>query len=90
MLAELIDKLDYDGSPNFLHGEELERAGDYSHIFRRARQRMGLHGVYVLRQPAAKDELKSLVPVVYICQASDDDQARKSGDWPGIRMLRHS
>ena len=38
-VAELIDELGYEGSPNFVTGNELGRVPGYGHIFRRAQQR---------------------------------------------------
>ena len=75
-IDELIDKLGYGGSPNFIHGDDLGQTPDYAHIFRRARARMKLHGVYALRQPHSKDsDRQALVPVVYVCEAEDEREA---------------
>jgi len=73
---ELIDRLGYKENPNFVQGDDLGRAVDYAHIFRRAQGRMELRGVYALRQPSSKEPHRSaLVPVVYVCEASDEKEA---------------
>ena len=75
-ITDLIHTLGYTDSPNFLQGDDLARAGDYGHIFRRAQDRMRLRGVYALQQPASKQSpRKALVPVVYVCEADDEKQA---------------
>ena len=78
LIDDLIDKLGYAESPNFVQGDDLGQAADYAHIFRRAQQRMNLRGVYVLQQPATKDSYrKALVPVVCVCEADDESQAQE-------------
>jgi hypothetical protein len=73
---ELIDRLDYRDNPNYICGDDLGRAVDYAHIFRRAQSRMELRGVYVLQQPQSKESQRNaLVPVVYICEANDEKEA---------------
>ena len=84
-VAELIDELGYEGSPNFVTGAELGRVPGYGHIFRRAQQRRkdgekscGLQGVYTLR-PRSSEDLSlgegSLTPVVYVCEAASEADA---------------
>ena len=75
-VAKLIQKLGYDDSPNFLAGETLARIPSLAHVFRRARQYCGLAGVYALRQNASRPD-GSLVPVVYVCDAESDEDARQ-------------
>ena len=84
-VAELIDELGYEGSPNFVTGDELGRVPGYGHIFRRAQQRRkegekscGLQGVYTLRQRPSEDLSLgegSLTPVVYVCEAASEADA---------------
>jgi hypothetical protein len=86
-VAELIDELGYEGSPNFVTGDELTRVPSYGHIFRRAQQSRnegekscGLQGVYTLRQRPSKDPSLgegSLTPVVYVCEAASEADAER-------------
>ncbi len=73
---ELLKTLGYGESSNFIHGDDLEDAPGYSHIFRRARgeESCRLVGVYSLRERSkfGKDEG---VPLVYVCEADSQDQA---------------
>jgi hypothetical protein len=83
--AELINELRYEGSPNFVTGDELGRVPGYGHIFRRAQERRkeggkscGLQGVYTLRQHPSEDLSLgegSLKPVVYVCEAASEADA---------------
>jgi hypothetical protein len=75
-LLELLKGLDYVGSPNFLSATEgeLENAVAYAHIFRRAAKERGLRGVYTLR-PSSSSQTMPVIPVVYICDASSDEEA---------------
>ena len=75
-VAKLIEELGYDDSPNFLRGESLARIPSFAHIFRRAEKHCGLAGVYALRQDASLLE-GSLVPVVYVCEAQSEEDARQ-------------
>ena len=77
-LTGLLARLGYDDSPNYLSvgDPRLATAPDYGHIFRRASGRLGLRGVYVLRAEAGGVRSgKSVVPVVYVCKATDDAEA---------------
>lgn len=70
---ELLKKLGYDQSSNFLRGNNLTRAPDYGHIFRRAKEKpCGLRGVYTLRDPRAAGT-PPIVPVIYVCRAGSAD-----------------
>ncbi len=72
---ELLRKLGYDQSPNFLRGNDLARAPDYGHIFRRAKEKpCRLQGVYALRDPRAAGT-PPIVPVVYVCRAASESHA---------------
>jgi hypothetical protein len=46
----LISTLGYGDSPNFLSGNQLEEILGLSHVFRRAREKCALRGVYALRE----------------------------------------
>jgi hypothetical protein len=74
--ADLLKRLDYDSSPNFLRAgqEELEAALAYGHIFRLAVRERRLKGVYALRPPGSSGAMP-IVPVVYICDAGSDEEA---------------
>jgi len=75
MVEELLRSLGYDEEPNFLQvgSRELETAPAYGHVFRRAADTLGLRGVYVLKaEPSSQDPL---VPVVYICEAKNEQEA---------------
>ncbi|NQU26018.1 MAG: N-6 DNA methylase [Candidatus Nealsonbacteria bacterium] len=49
----------------------LITAPDFGHVFRRAKATLALQGVYTLRSSAEA----SIVPVVYVCKASSEQQA---------------
>lgn len=74
-VSDLLARLGYTGSPNFLgHRQKAFRtAPDFGHIFRRAHSGAGLHGVYVLQPPGVATA--SIVPVVYVCSASTEQEA---------------
>ncbi len=72
-LAALLKQLGYDRSRNFLRGRELDRAGEFAHIFRRAaKDPCFLQGVYTLRAPT---RAPVAVPLVYVCKARSKDIA---------------
>ena len=75
-VMELAKQLGYEDSPNFLRAsdERFVTAPAFGHIFRRARERLGLKGVYTLRDPRSSSA-PQIVPVVYICAAEDDRRA---------------
>ena len=75
-LAKLLDELGYQKSRNFLRRREaaFEKAPDFGHIFRHARGEPRLQGVYTLRPPE-ESGVASLVPVVYICKAANEEEA---------------
>jgi hypothetical protein len=74
--ADLLKRLGYDRSPNFLRAGkgELETALAYGHIFRRAVEKRGLRGVYTLRPPNGSGAMP-VAPIVYVCEAENDDEA---------------
>jgi hypothetical protein len=72
-LSELLDRLGYADSGNFLRQDrgDFDHIPDYGHLFRQAaRQRTSLQGVYALREggPAA-------IPVVYVCEVGSENAA---------------
>lgn len=76
---ELLAKLGYDDSPNFLRADpsvDFSRTVDYGHILRRAATHCRLKGVYTLHQ-GRKDAHETVVPLVYVCEARDDDDAER-------------
>jgi hypothetical protein len=73
-VGDLISKLGYKDSANFLHGDALERVRGYSHVFRRAVRTCELQGVYTLKETATQSE-GSIVPVVYVCEAKSTAEA---------------
>lgn len=76
VLRSVLDSLGYSDSPNFLVGEALEKDRDFGHIFRRAKADCRLQGVYVLNA-APFDQSQSNVPVVYVCEADSEAEARE-------------
>jgi hypothetical protein len=69
------DTLGYATSPNFLTGDDLRNARENGRSFRRAQDNLGLEGVYVLRAPRESESPD--VPVVYVCRAASEDDARQ-------------
>jgi hypothetical protein len=52
-LDQVLDSLQYRGSPNFLSGQRLESDRDFGHVYRKAQQaECNLHGAYVLNAAA--------------------------------------
>src|SRR5260370_41384104 len=71
----LISTLGYRDSPSFLSGDGLEDILALSHIFRRAKQKCSLRGVYTLKEQS-EDANETLVPLVYVCEANDEVDAQ--------------
>ncbi|MBF0409701.1 MAG: hypothetical protein HQM10_20340 [Candidatus Riflebacteria bacterium] len=68
--------LNYSGSPFFYEGSRLNEIPSYSHIFRIAKEKCGLIGVYALdRNLDGKSTEKSIVPLIYVCEAKSEKQA---------------
>lgn len=75
-IRAFFDSLNYSDSPFFYEGSRLDEIPSYSHIFRVAREKCGLKGVYALdRNPGRKLPEKSIVPLVYVCEAKSEKQA---------------
>jgi len=76
-LDGVLNSLQYHGSPNFLSGERLESDRDLGHVFRKAQQPgCNLRGAYVLNA-ATYDRPQGNVPVVYVCEAKSESEARQ-------------
>jgi hypothetical protein len=76
-LDQVLNSLQYHGSPNFLSGTHLESDRDFGHVFRKAQKaECNLRGAYVLNA-AAFDVPQGNVPVVYICEAKSESEARQ-------------
>lgn len=74
-VADLVKALGYEGSPNFIKGRGLEEVAGYSYVFRRAKSTCRLHGVYTLSEKGQGKTGGPLVPLVYVCQATDKETA---------------
>jgi methylase of polypeptide subunit release factors len=68
---EIVGKLGYDQSPNFLQESDFGNVPGYSHLFRRATGRCRLKGVYTLKDESGEGGL-NVVPLVYVCEESAD------------------
>jgi hypothetical protein len=76
-LDQVLNALDYRGSPNFLSGERLDSDRDFGHVFRKAQQaECNLRGAYVLNA-AAYGVPQGNTPVVYVCEAESESEARQ-------------
>jgi hypothetical protein len=75
-LNDILSSLQYRGSPNFLQNKALESDRDFGHIFRKAQAECRLHGAYVLNG-AAYEKSRGSVPVVYVCEADSETEARE-------------
>ena len=76
-LDQVLEALQYQGSPNFLTGKPLESDKDFGHVFRKAQQaECNLRGAYVLNA-AAYEVSQGNTPVVYICEAKSEEEARQ-------------
>jgi hypothetical protein len=72
----ILNSLHYSNSPNFIVGNALDLDRDFGHIFRKARAECNLEGAYVLNA-AAYGNSQGSVPVVYVCRADSDAEARE-------------
>jgi len=72
---DLLEALGYDNrSPSFLTPDRFAESPEYAHVFRRAHQKLGLRGVYLLRRDPASGSRAS-TPVVYVAEADTPEQA---------------
>src|SRR4029434_7603600 len=75
-LNEVLHELQYVNSPNFLAGTALEYDRDFGHVFRKAQAECKLHCGYALNG-SSYDRSLGNVPVVYVCEADSETEARK-------------
>lgn len=75
-LNDILGSLQYLGSPNFLRSDALKSDRDFGHIFRKAQAECKLRGAYVLNG-AAYEKSRGSVPVVYVCEADSEAEARE-------------
>ncbi len=68
---EIVGRLGYDQSPNFLRESDFGYVPGYSHLFRRATGRCHLKGVYTLKDEPGQGGL-NVVPLVYVCEEAVD------------------
>lgn len=73
MQRAIAKELGYDTSPNFVDVDKLDSRSfqGHSHIYRKAREKCGLQGVYLLNAAGRQDE----IPVVFYCQADNEAAA---------------
>ncbi|MGB7582531.1 MAG: hypothetical protein WBL85_08810, partial [Sedimentisphaerales bacterium] len=76
---ELIEVLGYKDNPAFLQGKRLEEHHGYSFFFTQAEKQeyCNLKGVYALLDSPDKLSNSSITPVVYVCEAENEDKAEK-------------
>src|SRR5262249_3892656 len=74
-VADLVKALGYEGSSNFIQGSGLEEVVGYSYVFRRAKSTCHLHGVYSLSERGQEKAGGVLVPLVYVCEATEENPA---------------
>ena len=71
-IKQFLTCLNYTDSPFFFEGSQLDAVNAYSNAFRMAREKCGLKGVYALE---GNHGGKSIVPLVYVCEADSEKQA---------------
>jgi hypothetical protein len=77
-VAKIIEALGYRDSKNYLQVDKGIDTIEYAHLFRRAKESSGLHGVYLLREES--QTTKDSTPVVYVAKAdtvAEADQIHK-------------
>ncbi len=75
-IKEFLGYLNYTDSPYFFEGSRLDEVNSYSNVFRIAKEKCGLKGVYALDgNHGGKSTGKSIVPLVYVCEAESEKQA---------------
>lgn len=74
--VNIPEQLGYSQSPNYLdlEGKGVKFLTEHTHIFRKAADKCGLQGVYVLRDDSSSEK-KSVIPVVYVCKTNSEDDA---------------
>ena len=71
-IKQILTCLDYADSPFYFKESRLDEVNAYSNAFRIAREKCGLKGVYALDDNHGG---KSIVPLVYVCEADSEKQA---------------
>ncbi len=80
-VRDLIDALGYDKSLSFITSDKFDADPSKAHVFRRARERCGLKGVYALTDRGERGGVPGVTPVVYVCDSEDaKDKAKKDPD----------
>ena len=80
-VRDLISALGYDKSPSFITPDHFNDDPSRAHVFRRARERCGLQGVYALTDRGQRGGVPGVTPVVYVCDSEDaKDKAKKDPD----------
>ena len=74
-ISGLFECLNYSNSPYFYIDSRLEEVTSFSHIFRLAKKKCGLRGVYALEDRSRKCPEKTFVPMVYVCEAESEKHA---------------
>jgi hypothetical protein len=75
---KLVGGLGYNGSAGFLHNDnDYARYPGYAHVFRQAKEKLNLRGVYTLREPSRTKTSGAVVPLVYVCEAEDEQDAAR-------------
>jgi hypothetical protein len=80
---KLLNELGYKNNPAFLQGKKLEKHYGYSFFFSQASQNIdknrgcNLKGVYRILDSSENSKGNSITPVVYVCEAANEDQAGK-------------
>lgn len=69
---DVAQVLGYEDSPNFLSRDEDFPHSQLGYVFRKAREKCGLQGVYVLGNETGN---MPTVPIVYFCKASSEAEA---------------
>lgn len=77
-LEQLCNILDYTNSPSFMQFDSSSSGQvdqSFVHLFERAIESCNLKGVYSCQAP---DHSTDSIPIVYICEAETEDQARRT------------
>lgn len=75
---DLLNCLEYSESSNFLTGPQINEYSGYSHTFRLAKEKCGLHGVYTLKAFNSEKPLsQGIHPVIYVCRAASEKEASR-------------
>jgi len=70
---EIVDALQYTDSPNYVDARLLAQDPENGFLYRRAAQKCGLDGAYLLRGTSSS---VAGIPIVYVCSVKTEEQAR--------------